>query len=683
MAGNDIAAAVAAARAAHGGAVQEFLDTPQSGATVRPPAPPQMGYGDASNISETVRALRAIQESGGQLRPGEQQALDAAQSQMPQAEQAIGETQAMGRGWLQGATFNLADEISNLPAYLNDDDYAEGLAESRARDAAAQEQYPGQFGSGEFGGAMLTALLPAGWAGRATTLPGQMGRGAVAGAAMGGAAEFGRGEGGDGTTLEQFANRAGPAVPYAAAGGALGGLAPPLAAGTGATLRALMGGAERLPGFSNRAAGVMSRAFRRHEATDPTPVVDYLARLGDEGTLADVPGALQSTAMGTASMPGAGGDTLRMALEARAQGSAGRITDTADEVLGGAGEAAAQRAAQADLRRNVAGPMYERARAYDQPLDVTDLGTRLEAIASNEGPATAAALRRYIPEDAESMTATQLHGYRSDLSDAAQAARQAGNGKQARILEEALREFDTVLDTVPGYTEARNLYAQTFAVEDAVNQGRTALAGGAATSQTPAEISATFRAMSPAQQEAYRQGVREYIYAQMGTARNAPAQAWGDLSRGWTQEKLAIILGPDEAARILDRMNAERVFSETRGRVNSGSDTARRQEAAADLGDIRAPETGQRPGPINAARGAAAQGYNSVLDALLPGRAAGNLDVGRILAMQGPQRDAIIRELLAQAARNPNTTAQRAIMAALRSGLPAAGIAAGQASQER
>lgn len=647
---------------------------------------PIMPYQEARNILFAIEQLNAIL-ARDDLTPADRQRTESmlanVQQQQGAATQANNEGTSGWRGLRQGLTFNLADEIANVPALFDDRDYATGLEESRALDMQAQRAAPDFFARGEMAGALGSMAIPMGFGARAATMPGRMARGAGAGAVVGGTAQFGRGEGGDGSALEQFMNRAGPAVPYAAAGGALGGVMPAASVAAGVTSRALLGGAERLPGVAPRAARTMARAFRRHEASDPQAISDYLARLGPEATLADVPGALRSTAMGLTSMPGAGGNVVTRVLEGRAQEASGRITATADSVLGSGTAAAGTRAAQADLRSGTVGPMYDAALAAPDPIDVSALRESIKGIVNRAGPSTSATLQRFIPDGDDGMTAARLHGYRSDLSDAAQAARQAGNGKQAAILSDALEQFDDVLDDVPGYSAARAAYAESQAVTRAADDGRAALGGGPTTAQTPAQVREEFARMSPGQQEAYRQGVREYVYAQMGTARNAPATVWADLTKEWTQEKLAAILGPDEAARIIDRLNSERIFSDTRARVSRGSDTAFRQGAAADLSDIRAPDTNRRPGPVASAWSAVNEGGNIALDTFFPGRALANIDVGRILSAQGPERDQLVRLLLEQAAKNPATAVQRAITAALRFGAPPSGMAAMQATQER
>ena len=137
----------------------------------------------------------------------------------------------------------------------------------------------------------------------------------------------------------------------------------------------------------------------------------------------------------------------------------------------------------------------------------------------------------------------------------------------------------------------------------------------------------------------------------MGTSRNAPATAWSELSKGFTDKKLRIMFGDTEAEEILRTLRAEKVFSETRGKLTAGSQTAMREEAMRELGDLRDPGTMQRPGPLSRAKTAMIDNpVNAVIDSILyAGRTGANRDLGRILSMQGPERDRMIAALLREA----------------------------------
>lgn len=299
---------------------------------------------------------------------------------------------------------------------------------------------------------------------------------------------------------------------------------------------------------------------------------------------------------------------------------------------------------------------------------MSGLSSTFKTMIANTGPDTGAVLNRFKAalSAEDTVSASKLHAIRSDLSDAAEVARRAGNNKQAGVLGDALKEIDGVLDVVPGYKDARANWASSFEVEDAITAGRKALAGGPASAQSPADMVAEFNLMKPDEQDAFRSGVREYAAAVMGTARNDASAAKGLLSKGWNREKLSAIIGPEEAGRLFDAVNAESIFTATRGVVSSGSKTNLAREAAADLADIRAPDTLQRPSPWKRLKIGTGEAGNAVIDALTSGRsAAANADIGRILSAQGADRDRIVAALLRKASEGRTSKAEDLVIKAL------------------
>jgi|LGOV01.1.fsa_nt_gb hypothetical protein len=619
------------------------------------------GRGEASQILNAIEMLEGLPEVDQNDRT--RAALEDLYSKRDAANQEMGVYPAMGRGLQQGVSFGFADEIGGM---VGGEEKRDAM---RLDDFIAQGQYPSAYNAGQMGGMAATSVLPMGWVGKSATLPGAMARGAVAGGLEGGLQGFGEGEGG-------FASRMGNAAPGALIGATIGAGVPVIARGGGIAARMASGGGDTLQDFSNIAARKATGAMRRAQNVGgPDDIRQFLSRVGGEGTLADVPGPFQAQAMGMAAMPGEGGETIARVLRDRAEGAGQRIAGDVDEVLGGPGAAYANRAAQEDLRQNVGSPLYQAALQHPDPINTSGLADSLQSRIEAAGPDTGAALGRYRSALGGDMSAEQLHNLRSDLSDAAYSAGQSGSRKQAAALNDALSEIDGVLDNVPGYSDARAIWADTYEVEEAIDSGRRALAGGPTTAQSPQAMQDMLNGMKENEREAFTQGVREYVYARMGTARNAPATARGDLLKEWNRDKLEMLLGQDEAAQLFNRLEAEQVFSQTRGRVDAGSMTQMRAEATADLGDIRAPDTLQRPGPLRRLKMGADEAGNAILDALTSGRTAkGNVDLGRILSAQGTERDAIMAQLLRNAAQGPQGKAQSMTEAALRPLLMGGGI---------
>jgi len=200
-------------------------------------------------------------------------------------------------------------------------------------------------------------------------------------------------------------------------------------------------------------------------------------------------------------------------------------------------------------------------------------------------------------------------------------------------------------------------------MDRAIDDGRKAFTGGTTTVETPDQLAARWERMTDAEKDAFRLGSREYVAVLMGTARNAPASAWGTMTTGFNRDKMRIIFGPDEAEEITRLLRGEQAFSETRGQVTQGSMTAMREAAREDIADLRQPDTGQRPGPIARLRNTINDAGNAVIDSILygPSRSNANQELGRILAMRGEERNRMLNVLLLEARRQKDNTRAQSI----------------------
>lgn len=87
--------------------------------------------------------------------------IDPASVQVPSAAPQPSTLAAVGRGALQGATFNFSDEITGaLESLISDKTYQQARDEARANNAAAREAHPVAFGAGEFAGGAASTLVP-------------------------------------------------------------------------------------------------------------------------------------------------------------------------------------------------------------------------------------------------------------------------------------------------------------------------------------------------------------------------------------------------------------------------------------------------------------------------------------------------------------------------------------------
>ena len=613
---------------------------------------------ELQHAQQLVAAIRQL-ESLPALSEAEANALAKAKAARPQ--DVIDSYGAGYRGLAQGLTLRGGDELTAavqgvIPTGMN---YEEAVAAQREANRLAQAADPEAYATGETAGMIGTgaasmAIPTIG----ASTLLGRIGVGALTGAVSASAPSFLGAEGSPQHRLSQVP----PMTPVY--GAALGGIAPVAGQIAGGVVRGAQNLGRSIPGYGSRASQVAAKGVGRTVAAGED-IQAYLRGLGPEGMLADVPGGSQTQAMGLAAQQGTGGTVVSQALKSRAAGSGGRIEDVVTDVAGDPSAAFRQRLALEAERTGTLGPAYEAATSYQGQLDVGDALGTIDSMLKNAVGGTAARLnyyKRQLSADGGQISAAKLHNLRSQLSDTVNAAARQGRGGVVASLKPLLNKIDGELDQVPNYTATRTGYGNVSEMERQIDFGRNALSPGRSTT-SPDELLQSFSALSSAQKDAYRTGAREYVAALMGTSRNAPAAAWSELMTGFNDKKLRILFGDAEADRIMQTLRAEKTFSETSGRVNSGSMTTQRRIADEELGPVRDPDTGRMPGPISRVKNTLNETVNAAVDSILYGtrRSEANLELGKLLSLQGAERDAALQTLLAEAQRQSQSTRSQAV----------------------
>jgi hypothetical protein len=146
-------------------------------------------------------------------------------------------------------------------------------------------------------------------------------------------------------------------------------------------------------------------------------------------------------------------------------------------------------------------------------------------------------------------------------------------------------------------------------------------------------------------------GLRNWVYEVVGTARNNAAAARSLLERGWTQEKLGMVLGQGKAKQLADRIGLERTYAETNQRVRLNSNTAEGITGAMDVADSSLLGQGNAAAlTYGGIKGLATKKTLDVVDAVAAKLAGhrGNVtraDLAKMLTATGAQRDEIVRLL--------------------------------------
>lgn len=612
----------------------------------------QGSFGDAKQAENARTVLEGL--DGADMRPAERAQLELLRRQAEANKSTIDSTNAGYRGFQRGATLGLSDDMAGVKGAVMGDGFTQGRQESLTKDRAAAAAYPDEFRQGEGIGGILPAsasMLVGGPALNGVGVAAKIAAGTTAGMGWGalqGQSDYEMAGSPDGERLSHYA------APTAI-GAVTGGAVYPLGKAAGYTTKAIRDAIKGVPnGFGRMPTRTLTGAVQSADDAG-IDIERYLASLSPEATLMDSAPSMQRVAQGLATVGGAGGSRVARAVNKRADDAASRIKAEMDQNISAPNAAFAERQRLATERTSVWGPDYDAATAHAGALEVRPLLNTMKEAQRNAGPDVAPALSRFVADLEKKapnglISASQLHWIRSDLSNAIGAL--GGIPKVNKLATNALKEMDNVLDTVPGYAAARTGYANTYAMERAIGDGQEALRGGRVTAKSPDEFAAEFAKLSDAQKDAFRTGLRRDLAGLMGTSSNAPAAAWREFSKEWNPEKLRIALG-DDAEPIIKRLRSEKVFSETRGKIDGNSQTAFRAEAANELGPYRSPETGLQPSPIARAKRAAFDDpMNRLINSIIygTGQSKRNSELGEMLSLSGPARDDLLKKLIANTA---------------------------------
>ena len=604
--------------------------------------------------SQTMNAIQALEKMAADGNANERQLeiLETLKFRESESKNTIGGTNATYRGLGRGVTMGLSDDIAGVKSMVQGEGFGAGRAESLSKDQNARANFPDEFSAGQTAGSVGSGALSM------VAAPAAVGGGLALRSIVGALTGSGAGSLEGQSQFEMDGSPDGKRFDYmkkpAAVGALTGGAAYPLGRVAGALSRGARNSRKTVDGFAAAPTRVMSKAVDQTQEGGQN-IRDYLSRLTDESTLADVPGNLQQTAQGLSTVGGPGGQRINRAVNKRGDDAGQRIKKEMDAGIGVENAAFDARRANAVNRSNVLGPQYEAALQSKGALEVSPLINTLKEAQRTAGPDTASTISKYVNDlagKAENglIDPVQLHWIRSDLSD--ELAGLAGPSKGNLIAKTALQEMDKALDTVSGYAEARTGYANNFAMDRAIDEGETALRGGRVSALAPDELAETFGKLSEPQKDAFKKGLRRDISGLMGTSKNDAAAAWGEFNKTWNAEKLEIILG-DEAAPIIKRLFSEDTFSKTRGKMVGGSESANRLDAAKSLGDFKEPDTGRRRGIVAAGKGKLDEAGNAVVDALRMrgkgARANANDQLGQMLTATGEDQRKLLENLLRDA----------------------------------
>lgn len=511
--------------------------------------------------------------------------------------------------------------------------YATELKRIEDYDAGARAAHPIATSVGEVAGAVagtapVMVAAPALFGAGKAALPVRAGLSMVTGGAIGGADTAARG--GDLKQVEHAAEL----------GGGLGFAAPAAGALVGKAVGAVVG---RSSAGENR---LLNRALTRDGLT-PETAQAALDGLGDAGMMADLGPNLQRSASYLAATPGEGQKIVRDAIADRMQGASARTTEAADRALGQPQDAISTVDRLIADRQAAAEPLYLDAYTKAMPqngrVDAalnTPAGQaawkKAETLAANEG----------IPIDPTKPTVRALDLTKRSLDDMIESAKRSGSNNEARVLTGVKNLLLSGVDAaVPEYAQARQAFASHAALQDAFETGQSLFER----KMNPSQVAQAMKGMTDGEKALMQEGARSAIADLMGTARNDALKVRQVFDQGYNREKLAQVIGKDQADALISDLGNEATFARTRDVVTGNSETEARRAARVDIQGADTEKAGIIRSILNAhvgdaAREAVRKVTGGFTDALRERR---NADLAQILTEVGPDREGARRAFAA------------------------------------
>ncbi|KAI9811122.1 MAG: hypothetical protein M1826_003317 [Phylliscum demangeonii] len=553
-------------------------------------------------------------------------------------------------------------------------DYAGNLAADRAATAARMQADPSREMVGQLAGG---ALLPVGAANKAlqgATLGTKLTRGALAGAGIG--AVQGASSSADLGNIPQAAL----STAIGAGTGAGFGLAAPLVgAGAGATARRLLG--QTVPAVTGPSGPIQTPAQKylmdAIQADGPGAIWQGTQQLGDQGMFADYGNNLRGIAQGLAIKPGAAGQNVVQALEARNAGVNTRLGQSVGQNLGPV-TSPMTHGASVDAAIQPYAQAQQQALKEAGPVDISGVYKQLQDALPNAAPGTdehkalsgAISSLTASGEGATAVPTTSaqvIDSARKGLDDALYPA--VPGGQVSSAMRDQLGAYQmarqgiskALKDQIPAYKDATEAIAQVAPMRGAYNDGLGDLTRDVA--HYPPDYQQTFNGLAPQVQDSRAAGLRMAVEQAVGTKEN-DLQALRNATQGangWNAQNLGHVFGQGPVDSVNRDIAGELRMRDTFGKVTQNAETARRTAMAKALADSESKpwEIGETHNVTLHGIGLtiAKQPVNALLRAFQPGidNGARDLQLGQAITAQGDPRNQIMAQLLrAHAVRQAN-----------------------------
>lgn len=494
---------------------------------------------------------------------------------------------------LQGATFGFGDEaaaaINTIPGYLSakmegspasfGDIYSQNVAPIRESISAYREENPkSAFGFDLAGGLLtggaaykgLTKGVPA--LARLSTIPKLMGTGA----AFGGASGFGRTDGGIGERLAGGGIGAGLGAGFGLGLGLLG------TAANNYLVQPLMR-AIKNPKDAAQQAVIGSLA---DDGLTPIMAQKELAKLGPQGTLADLGKNMNAVAGTVSRLSGEAGAKAEKVLQSRVEGGPQRLQSALRNILGNDKNAMTEFAAIDAARKTQASPLYQQAHK-----ELIQLDDELLPLVQKAGSGIyAKALRIFNTdpdappikwpsfkeiEQGKTVPLAVLDYMKRALSGAARSV--GGNkelgGAQGKLAERLTEQLNKRSDA---YNQGRQIYADQSRLLDAMKSGMNIL------KDSPDDIAVQLGKLNQSEQDVYRLGMIRAVENELKKVNIGSDASKKVIRTELLKDRLRAAMPDEDALNAFIRAaEKENIFATTRNEALRGSQTRARQIADA------------------------------------------------------------------------------------------------------
>lgn len=291
-------------------------------------------------------------------------------------------------------------------------------------------------------------------------------------------------------------------------------------------------------------------------------------------------------------------DYLAKTSANRMAGSKNAVIDAYDTSGGVSPDLANKVLELSNAAKKVGSEAIQPAIAGAKPVDVTNTMAEIDKIlkpgvmnvVTSESGLPLAAVKKELAQvkaylgnkDEMRTNAEDLHKFQSGLRTTAESLMRSSTAADKELGKSLMNVRNNLvadIDAASGgkYKPALSKYRDEMHIADSFKEGYDGVFSSSKKMENdPSFTKKWFDGLTDHEKQAAREGARARIATEIGTARN-PALAGESFSRSdFNQEKLAVLFGKEEAAKLIKTLQEERTIANTHNKIVEGSQTAMR-----------------------------------------------------------------------------------------------------------